>query len=53
MLLTNPFTGKQVDVTDEATIDLLSRAGFKKQEPEAVEPKKVSAPVARRTRKAK
>ena len=50
MILVNPFTGKLVDVSDEF-VDQLSRAGFKKQEPEAVEPEKVSAPRARRSRK--
>jgi hypothetical protein len=50
MILVNPHTGKLVDVA-EAFVDQLSRAGFKKQEPEAVEPEKVSAPVARRPRK--
>jgi ribosomal protein S9 len=49
MLLVNPHTGKLVDVSDEF-VDQLSRAGFKKQEPEAVEPEKVSAPRARRSR---
>jgi len=53
MLLTNPFTGKQVDVSDEDSISLLVGAGFKEQEPEAVESKKDSAPTARRSRKAK
>ena len=52
MLLTNPFTGKQVDVSDEDSINLLVGAGFKEQEPE-VEPKKDSASTARRSRKAK
>ena len=45
-LLVNPFTGKLVDVSEEF-VDQLSRAGFKKQEPEAVEPVKVSAPRGR------
>lgn len=51
MLLVNPHTGKLVDVSDEF-VDQLSRAGFKKQEPEVVEPEKASAPRARRPRKA-
>ena len=50
MILVNPHTGKLVDVA-EAFVDQLSRAGFKKQEPEVVAPKKVSAPVVRRPRK--
>ena len=50
MLLTNPFTGKLVDVSDEF-VDQLLGAGFKKQEPEVVEPAKVSAPVKRPARK--
>ena len=48
MLLLNPHTGKLVDVAD-AFVDQLSRAGFKKQEPEVVAPVEVAAP--RRTRK--
>jgi hypothetical protein len=50
MLLVNPHTGKLVDVSDEF-VDQLSRAGFKKQEPEAVEPVKVSAPRTKRARR--
>lgn len=50
MLLTNPFTGKLVDVSDEF-VDQLLGAGFKKQEPEAVAPEKVAAPATRRPRK--
>lgn len=50
MLLSNPFTGKLVDVSEEF-VDQLVRAGFKKQEPEAVAPKKVAAPVKRPARK--
>lgn len=50
MLLLNPFTGKLIDVSEEF-VDQLSRAGFKKQEPEVVEPEKDSAPRARRPRK--
>lgn len=49
-LLVSPFTGKLVDVPEEF-VDQLSRAGFKEQEPEAVEPVEVSAPRARRARK--
>ena len=49
-LLVSPFTGKLVDVSEEF-VDQLSRAGFKEQEPEVVEPVKVSAPPARRARK--
>lgn len=52
MILVNPFTGKLVDVSDEF-VDQLSRAGFKKQEPEVVEPEKVAAPRARPRRSAK
>jgi hypothetical protein len=48
MILSNPFTGKLVDVSDEF-VDQLLGAGFKKQEPEAVEPKKVSAPRPKRS----
>lgn len=47
MLLTNPFTGKLVDVSDEF-VDQLLGAGFKKQEPAVEAPK----PPARRQRKA-
>ena len=50
MLLVNPHTGKLVDVA-EAFVDQLSRAGFKKQEPEVVEPERVAAPRAKRPRK--
>ena len=50
MLLSNPFTGKLVDVSDEF-VDQLLGAGFKKQEPEAVEPVRVAAPRAKRSRK--
>jgi hypothetical protein len=50
MLLLNPYTGKLVDVSDEF-VDQLSRAGFKEQEPEAVESEKDSAPRGRRSRK--
>lgn len=51
MLLVNPHTGKLVDVA-EAFVDQLSRAGFKKQEPEVVAPvETVVAPAARRPRK--
>lgn len=49
MILSNPFTGKLVDVSDEF-VDQLLGAGFKKQEPEVVAPVEVAAPV-RRTRK--
>jgi len=49
MLLVNPSTGKLVDVSDEF-VDQLLGAGFKEQEPEVVEPEKVSAPRARRSR---
>ena len=48
MLLINPHTGKLVDVA-EAFVDQLSRAGFKKQEPEVVAPAKVAAPPVKRT----
>jgi len=47
MLLSNPYTGKLVDVSAEF-VDQLSRAGFKKQEPEVVEPAKGPAPSAKR-----
>jgi len=46
MILINPFTGKEVDASDES-VDLLLGAGFTKQEPEAVEPEKVAAPSRR------
>jgi len=46
MILINPFTGKEVDASDES-VDLLLGAGFTKQEPEVVEPEKVSAPSRR------
>lgn len=52
MLLVSPHTGKLVDASDEF-VDQLLLAGFKKQEPEAVEPEKVSAPPVRRSRKSK
>jgi hypothetical protein len=45
MILVNPNTGKPVDVA-EAFIDRLTLAGFKEQEPEAVE--KDSAPASKR-----
>ena len=48
MLLVNPHTGKLVDVA-EAFVDQLSRAGFKKQEPEVVAPVEVAAPPVKRT----
>lgn len=51
MILINPFTGKLVDAPDEGVADQLLRAGFKEQEPEAVESEKDSAPRARRARK--
>ena len=50
MLLVNPHTGKLVDVSDEFVNQLLG-AGFKKQEPEVVEPVEDSAPPVRRPRK--
>lgn len=51
MLLTNPHTGKLVDVSAEF-VDQLVRAGFKKQEPEVVAPVEVVAqPATRRPRK--
>lgn len=46
MILVSPFTGKLVDASDEF-VDQLLGAGFKKQELEAVEPVKVSAPRGR------
>ena len=49
MILVNPHTGKLVDVA-EAFVDQLSRAGFKKQEPEDVAPvEAVAAPRAKRS----
>ena len=50
MLLSNPFTGKLVDASDEF-VDQLLGAGFKKQEPE-VEAAKPSA-ASTRSRKTK
>ena len=48
MLLVNPYTGKAVDVA-EAFVDRLTRAGFKEQEPEAVESDESgSAPAPKR-----
>ena len=49
MILVSPFTGKLVDASDEF-VDQLLGAGFKKQEPEAVESEKDSAPRTRRSR---
>lgn len=50
MLLSNPFTGKLVDVSDEF-VDQLLGAGFKKQEPEVEASKKPSAVTrSRRTK---
>jgi len=51
MILTNPFTGKLVDASDEF-VDQLLGAGFKKKEPEVVEPKRSTA-TARRSARAK
>ena len=48
MLLVSPHTGKLVDASDEF-VDQLLLAGFKKQEPEAVESKSDSAPRAKRS----
>lgn len=48
MLLVNPHTGKLVDAAD-AFVDQLLGAGFKKQEPEVVEPEMVSAPRTKRS----
>jgi len=50
MLLVNPHTGKLVDASSEF-VDQLLGAGFKKQEPEVVEPERVAAPRAKRPRK--
>jgi hypothetical protein len=50
MILVSPFTGKLIDASDEFVGQLLG-AGFKEQEPEAVEAEEVSAPRARRARK--
>lgn len=47
MILVNPNTGKPVDVA-EAFVDRFTRAGFREQEPEAVEPEKESAPASKR-----
>jgi hypothetical protein len=52
MILVSPFTGKLVDASDEF-VDQLLGAGFKKQEPEVVEPVKVSAPRGRPRKTAK
>ena len=47
MILVNPNTGKPVDVA-EAFVDRLTRAGFREQEPDVVEPEKDSAPASKR-----
>jgi hypothetical protein len=52
MILVSPFTGKLIDASDEF-VDQLLGAGFKKQEPEVVEPVKVSAPRGRPRKSAK
>lgn len=48
-LMVNPNTGKLVDVA-AAYVDQLSRAGFKKQEPEDVATSKGAAPTPRKGR---
>ena len=49
MLMFSPYSRKAVDVP-VGLVDRFREAGFKEQEPEAVEPEKVSAPPARRGR---
>lgn len=48
MLMTNPNTGKLVDVAP-AFVDQLLGAGFKEKEPEAVEPKKPARRVVHKS----
>jgi hypothetical protein len=50
MLMLSPYSRKAVDVPD-GLVDRFREAGFKEQEPEAVEAEEVSAPRARRARK--
>lgn len=50
MILTNPFTGKLVDASDQECVDQLLRAGFKEKEPEVVEPKRSTATTRRSAR---
>lgn len=50
MLMTSPYSRKVVDVPN-GLVDRFREAGFKEQEPEAVEPEKGSAPPVRRSRK--
>jgi hypothetical protein len=47
MLFVHPYSLKAVDVPD-GLVDRYREAGFKEQEPEAVEPSKDSAPTRRR-----
>ena len=47
MLLLSPYSLKPVDVPD-GLVDRFREAGFKEQEPEVVEPEKVSAPPRRK-----
>ena len=51
MILVNPHTGKLVDAPDEGVVGQLLRAGFREQEPEVVEPVRVSAPRGRPRKK--
>jgi hypothetical protein len=46
MLMLSPYSLKAVDVPD-GLVDRFREAGFKEQEPEVVEPEKVSAPSRR------
>lgn len=46
MLMLSPYSRKAVDVPD-GLVDRFREAGFKEQEPEAVEPEKVAAPSRR------
>lgn len=48
MLMLSPYSRKAVDVPD-GLVDRFREAGFKEQEPEAVESKRDSAPRAKRT----
>jgi hypothetical protein len=50
MLMLSPYSRKAVDVPD-GLVDRFREAGFKEQEPEAVEPDEGSAPRTRRARK--
>lgn len=49
MLMFSPYSRKAVDVPD-GLVDRFREAGFKEQEPEAVEPAKKAAAPSRRGR---